>query len=211
MNHLQQSMVYERAFNEAKMLLNVLNKRRRASEEKALERDEEVSQHFRLVFEDLSRLICKYRELSDKEFALHKAEDVVCDEGLGNLANGVISRAVWDYEIALSKGDEVEKEVLTKWKNEVGQLLTGVDLDAVWSRAEAAHEKFKTLASENIKDMIQISDHIRKNHLVYSDNVNPHRCPMCGSGVYVKTRLKHNTWLVCCSGCMLSEVVEVEG
>lgn len=211
MNHLQQSMAYERAYNESKSLLQALNKNARKAEESALERDEEVSEHYAMLREELLALVRKYRKLADDEFDAHKENDVVCDEGLGNLANGIIRQAVWDYEKAVSKEDDAEKQMLTRWKDEVGQTLTGVDLDNVWSRVDAAHERFKTVAQDNIDELVRVSDFIRRNGLTYSNPVNKHHCPMCGSGVYAKTKLKHNTWLVCCSGCMLSEVVEFEG
>lgn len=207
---LKMSMLYEKAYIEVLNLIHALKKREDEDELIAINTGRQPSEHFLPVRNALTRLKNNYRSLSDDYFNMHKKSAEIDEDGIYNLANGIIERAVLDYEIAVSKRDEIEQKKLEQWKDDVGQSYTTADLDIVFEKVRSSHEKFAEIASENLLDIVDITNRLRRSGTVFSDPQNPYRCPMCGGGMYSNTKTKHNAYLISCGTCMLSEVVAIE-
>jgi hypothetical protein len=204
---LEYSMILERAYGEMTNVLHEYKARFAAAKKAALENGEKEPYHCRLVLDALDIVARDFRKRSDEAFAKHKATAEIDNTGAENLANGILARWAMDYETALSTDDEQALQELDFFAKKKAKLYTSLDGEDLIERIVSGHRRFKAKAHREIDDIIKVTDTFRRKRNAFSEKNNPHRCPLCGGGMYVKTKYKNNSYLVCCSGCDLSEVV----
>ena len=88
-------------------------------------------------------------------------------------------------------------------------MYTDADTEEILDRIRERHKLFKDKAHDEIGGISRITEQFRKKRDAFSEKNNPHRCPLCGGGMYIRSKLKSNSYLVGCTGCNLTEVVTV--
>ena len=201
MSEFDKSLLYERVCSELFHIITNLKSDAARAAERAVKDGEEVSQHYDIIKAELKKLLNKYRAMSDDAYKKHKENHpIISDYGLEELWNAVIVTAAQDYEVALCNKD---KDTL----KEVEEFL---DRDCnILSRIRADYGKFIDKAHRDIESIMQVKPIVRKYHRGFNDPINKNRCPLCGGGMYVKSKLKTNVYLVACAGCELTEAVTV--
>ena len=201
-NDFEQSMIYERAFAETNYLMENIRKKQLA----AIAKGEERNEYFELVTNELRKMKEKFRKESDDAFIRHRNMEFDLDsDGIINLVVAVGSQMATDYEIALCKKNENDKAEIEAFAGDDGKLYE------ILERIRVDKERFAKKAHEEILSLIRDTNELRKarDNQGMGSKRNPHRCPLCKGGMYVRSKLKENTFLVGCTGCFLTEVVKV--
>lgn len=200
------SLDYEAKYGEAIGNIVKLQIQRNRAMDEAARRGEEFSDVYTPLIVLEKQKKARFRELSDKAWAMYKKCQVPsidkkdCDE----IINAVIIRAALDYENALSKRDAKAIKELETFASDNAKVF------AIFQKIKTAHLMFKRDAHKDIFDIIDITRKIRSKNR-YADvntKTNPHRCPLCGNGVYIKRRVG-DSFIVGCGGCSLTEPVRL--
>ena len=207
---MEYSMVLERAFSEMVAISIWEMERAKKARKMALSNNEPEPAHYQLVIDALESVKRDFRKRSDEAFKQHCENADVDETGVENIYNAIIERMALDYETALCEEDNGMQNEVKYFAQTLGHKYTDADTEDILSRIEAYHKRFKEKANENIDELIQITDQFRKSRNAFSERNNPHRCPLCGGGMYVKSKLKTNSYLVGCTSCNLTEVVTVQ-
>jgi len=215
MTYWDVSMFYEGEYGTVCNRIAYLNNERRKEINQAHKEGREPNPAYDEELAKLQKRKLKVRRLSDEAFLrhkeLHRGEEE--DDGWERLANAILHRASLDYEGAISKGDKKMKSDVERFARDSAHLYSRVDFEAVLWRIREKYEDFKKIAHREKYNIIETTERIRreskKKFDYVNEELNPYRCPCCGGGLYAQTRLKSNTVLIKCSGCSLSEVVEV--
>lgn len=203
------SMILERAYGEVTNIIVEYKARLKAKRMECLENGEKEPYHLRMVLDSLDNLAREYRKRSDEYFLKSKDNAELDRAGVENLANAIIERMALDYETAICEKDEGTINEIRNFAEKKAYLYTNLNAEDILSRIAVAHKKFCEIARENIKDILQVTETFRKKRDAFSEKNNPYRCPLCGGGMYVKTKYKSNSYLVGCTGCALTEVVTI--
>ena len=203
--YLEECLRYERAVSECYSLLAHLNKRRTAAEETARRNGWEMPDYFDKIVERVREMQKEFSDLASCNWKLHEETEVkeYDEDGMNNLVIAVAKSWADDYEIALSHRNEKQIKEL----HDEGIKILG---EIVVERVERAHRAFVKSAREDLKAIIADTNKAPKYNN-RTDHVGSHmqtRCPLCGGGMYSR-RVGANGYLIRCSGCSLSEMVEV--
>lgn len=203
-NYMEESMLYERAYSEITNIINYAKDRARAQKNGDL-----IPEECKLVIDALSEIKSNFRERSDEAYRKHCRGRNMCDIGAENLAIAIIERMALDYEIALSERNDKAMREIEKFSKEHAYKYTNIDPDGVLSRITTDYKKFKEKAHKDIFGILEVTEKFRATRHAFCEEKNPYRCPLCGGGMYVKTKLKSNSYIVGCSGCCLTEAVTI--
>lgn len=210
MTELETSMLYEAAYSEIGALIDIIRHKQIKNADAARKDGEEPSQHYKVVLKSLKNAQEGLRKKSDDAFIRHKnALKDVNDDGIENLANAVIARAAEDYELALCHNDFEAQGAIEDFAKTNAKLYTTLDVMYVLNRINSSYKRFQKKAHNEIESLIVDTAYLKKNrdHDGISSKRNPHRCPLCQGGMYVRLKLKKNQYLVGCTSCLLTEVV----
>lgn len=202
------SMILERAYGEVTNIIVEYKAKIKAKRMECLENGEKEPFHLRMVLDSLENLAKEYRKRSDEYFLKSKSNELDQD-GIENLANAIIERMALDYETALCEKDDGALNEIRNFAEKKAYRYTDLDVEDILTRISANHKKFKKKAHDDIVDIIDMTNKFRRQKYAFSEKNNPYRCPLCGGGMYVKSKLKSNSFLVGCTGCALTEVVTV--
>lgn len=203
------SMILERAYGEITNVIVDYKSRIKAKKADCLENGEKEPYHLRLVSDALENIAREFRERSDEYFARSKKGKEINPQGAENLANAIIERMALDYETALCEKDDGAIFELQDFARNKAYKYTNLDVDAVLERIASAHKAFKAKAQKNVIEINEMTKKFRTKRYAFSERNNPFRCPLCGGGMYVKTQMKSNSFLIGCTGCNLTEVVTI--
>lgn len=203
------SMIMERAAGEIANIICLETSRAKKQVRAAKDAGEPVPEHLQVVMDGLRGLQKEFRQKSDEAFEEHKRSAETYDDGLDNLANAIIERMALDFETAICNGDDGTINEIRNFAEKKANKYTNLDIEDVLSRIVAYHERFKRKAHNEIDDIVKVTNAFRSKRHPFGEENNPHRCPLCGGGMYVKTKCKSNVYLVGCTGCNLTEVVTV--
>lgn len=203
MNDLEQSMLYEAAYGEMGGIIESVRKKQIKNVEESLKNGEEPDAYYDMVLDALKNVRKEFRAKSDAAFAEHKKKAEIVENGMINLVVAIGEQMAVDYEIALRSGKVREMIKIEECAEPVPSFKD------VLARIRRNHKQFVKKANEEIVDIIEDTKEIkaRRDHYGLSTPRNPHRCPLCGGGMYAKCELKPRRYLVCCTGCFLQEVV----
>jgi hypothetical protein len=207
---LEYSMILERAYGETTNLILEYNAKVKERRKQAIEDGEKEPYHYRMVLDALDIVARRFRQRSDNYFEIHKKSKPLNDDGCQNLKNAVIERFALDYETALCEKDEGALCELDDFAKNKAHMYTRLDAEDIASRIVADHKRFKAKARAEIDGIIDITNRFRKKRHAFSEKNNPHRCPLCGGGMFIKSKMKSNVYLVGCTGCNLTEVVTIQ-
>lgn len=212
-NDMDYSMILERAFSELVSIVSYAKIRAAQQFKAAKDAGEPEPAHLRLVIDALENVKSDFRKRSDKAYKKH-CTTASCDKaGVENLANAVIERMALDYETAISDPTEHSlgmKNEVEYFAKTLGKTYTSLDTEDILDAISAKYKVFKKKAHDNISELITITDMFRKKRDAFSEKHNPYRCPLCGGGMYVKSKMKANSYLVGCTGCNLTEIVTIK-
>ena len=180
---MEQSLKYERAYSEA------------------IANAHHAAQIGMYGLEEKYKRDAKYfREESDRWFELHKQNTGVFDSAVIELLIAIIKQATRDYETALCHNDYMEQKELEEFLNPT--LVNKVRRD---------RQEFIRKAHEDFDEILIVTAYLRKIKRGKDIEENPHRCPNCGGGMYVKKKVCNGRYIVGCSSCNLTEYVERGG
>lgn len=206
---MEYSMILERAYGEMTNLIHEYKVRAKQFIKAAMENGEKEPYHFRLVLDALDIVAKDFRKRSDDAFREHTLTTDMDEDGMMNLKNAIIERAALDYETALCEKDEGAMNELHNFAERKAHMYTDADTEEILDRIRERHKLFKDKAHDEIDGIVEMTEQFRKKRDAFSEKNNPHRCPLCGGGMYIRSKLKSNSYLVGCTGCNLSEVVTV--
>lgn len=209
MSDMEYSMIMERAYGEITNLIYQYKARAKQFISAAKENGEKEPYHFRLVLDALDTVAKDFRKRSDDAFREHTLTTDMDEDGMMNLKNAVIERAALDYEAALCNGDDGVMNELHNFAECKAHMYTDTDTEDIFQRIRERHKLFKDKAHDEIDGIVEMTKQFRKKRDAFSEKNNPHRCPLCGGGMYIRSKLKSNSYLVGCTWCNLSEVVTV--
>lgn len=200
------SLDYEAKYGEASGNIVKLQIRRNRAMDEAARRGEKFSDVYTPLIVLEKQKKARFRKLADETWQLYKNQQAPeidrrdCDE----IINALIIRAALDYENALSKRDASAIKELEMFASDNAKVF------AIFQKIKAAQLMFRRDAHKDIFDIIDVTKKIRSKNK-YADvntRTNPHRCPLCGNGVYIKRRVGDN-FIVGCGGCSLTEPVRL--
>ena len=206
-NYFDESMRYERASSECFNIMQRLRNDRAAAEERARESGDKEPDFYGIIIEDIKAIKKKYDDLSAQYYKMHKSDNPDLDDnGIINLLSAIVKSWALDYETAISRGDAERMIYLRK----EGKNLVK---DTTVERIERKRKDFANTAHNRLFDIVEDTakvahDHTRTNGVAQNDRYLKHRCPLCGGGMYAK-RIKPNTYLVKCTRCYLTDLVEI--
>lgn len=209
MTIFEESMAYERAYGEIKRIL--LSVGQKINVLVANNADERDIAHLRILTEEFGNLARKYRKKSDELFEQYKASNPPESQiGFENLANAIIKQACDDYEIALCNGYRKTLEEVREFarENSPHGMYSSVDMVYLLQRIEKARKMFNRKVEENAADIYRVTGELKKRGAKMYLKDNPHRCPMCGGGLY-SGKKRGNTFTVSCTGCYLTRSITI--
>ena len=206
---MKYSMILERAYGEMTNLIYEYKKRAKMHLQAARDNGEEEPYQFRLVIDALEIAAADFRQRSDDAFREHTKETDIDEDGMENLKNAVIERMALDYERAICNHDTGAIHEINNFVEKKAHMYTNLDTGEILERIREKRKKFADKAHDEITGIIEMTEQFRKKRDAFSEKNNPHRCPLCGGGMYIRSKLKSNSYLVGCTGCNLTEVVTV--
>ena len=210
MTYFEISMYYEREYGIVSGQLTELQSKRSRYEEEARAQGKTPNQYYTEEIKKLKAQKNAFRKLSDDAFKEHKrTHDVINTEGAIELANAILTKAAQDYEEAICEKNEKSKQEIEDFAEEHGYLYTELDVPGILSRIRTDQKRFAKKAHNDIFSIIETTNTLRRKRLNMNDESNPHNCPLCGGKMFIKTRTKTDTYMVGCTGCMLTEVVTI--
>ena len=203
------SMILEKAYGEVTNL--IVDYKKRVKEQLQLARDngEKEPFHFRLVLDALDIIARDFRKRSDDAFREHTKKAEINDTGEENLKNAVIERMALDFEKAICDGNEGDINEIRNFAEKKAYRYTNLDAVEILDRIQEKHKRFQKKAHDDIEGIADVTERFRRKKNAFKEKNNPYRCPLCGGGMYVKSKNKTNSFLVACSGCSLTEGVTV--
>lgn len=205
-DYMRLSLDYEAKYGDAiGKIVKLQHQRNRAMDEAARKGEEFNNVYTPLILSERKKKNL-YRELADNAWKIYRELQAPpldrkdCDE----LLNAVIIRAALDYEDALSKRNDKAIRELEIFASDNAKVYV------IFQKIKTAHLMFKRDAHRDIFDIIDVTKKIRSKDRYADMNTknNPHRCPLCGNGIYIKRRVGDN-FIVGCGGCSLTESVRL--
>lgn len=206
---IEYSMILERAYGEITNIIVEYKQKVKRQLQIIRENGEKEPYHYRLVMDALQIAASDFRERSDKAFAEHKGQSDISEDGIDNIKIAIVERMALDYEMALCENDDGTINEIHDFAKNKAHLYTNLDAEEVLERIREKQKRFNQKANANINELLEMTEKFRRKRYAFSERNNPYRCPLCGGGMYVKTKFKTGSYLVGCSGCNLTEVVNV--
>lgn len=205
-----ESLVYERAFSRisriAYSFVHELNKAKTEAETTGVPMDES----YQVVMDDLNALKKKYRARSDELWNTVDREADRDDNGFERLSNAILQNVAEDYETALCGSRSVnEIKRIEDFAKNGAEQFTELDFSKVLQRIRRMQPKFVDYAEKHGPEIHSWTRESRKNDYPSNDRKNPHRCPLCGGGMYTYGKVDRGTAVVKCTGCCLFARVKV--
>lgn len=201
-DYFKESLFYDRAMSEIAATIERLRRKRNEDADK-----DRYGDHYDLLITDLTYLRNKYKKQAEQFWTMHKqTEPELDDGGITNLLVAIVKSWAEDYETALCNNSQERIDYLRK----EGRNLVK---DSTLTRIEKMHQKFVALAHVNlfqiVEDTAEASKHRTPHGAIRYDGDWMHtRCLLCGGGMYAK-RIGENRYVVRCTGCYLTEVVDI--
>ena len=207
---IKESLVYDRANSRLRLFIADLSAKQREDDKVDLENGEPLDQSYDILLKDLKTLQSVYNTESQRLWNMAEQKAEWTRHAVENLANAIVQRAVEDYEMAIS-GVPCEDEItsLERFADNCDQgeyVLTKARVHDLLALVRKGHKQFVKYANENGKEIIAETKRIRSKHGEITDS--RYRCPMCGGALYTESQC--GVHRVVCTGCYLSEVVQID-
>ena len=203
-NYLKESLTNEKCSGELANIMNTLRQKRTKAQEQARANGEDAPEFYDMILDELKSVKKTFDDRANIFWRMHKRANTELDEdGINNLLAAMIKSWAEDFEDALSHGRTNKIE----WLRKEGENLVK---DRTVKRIEDMHREFVKVAHGKFGEIYNDSLNAPKFHN-QTDHSGAHmrnRCPLCNGGMYTK-RVGKTLYLVKCSRCYLSEIVEV--
>lgn len=211
MNYLERSMNFEREFANVSRVITELKTHNANECNKARRNGEEPTDIYNEWLRRLTTAKQALRDESDRLYLKHRqAHEITDSYGATCLANAILERAAYDYEMALCSDCEEAKYVMRDIEDfavREGHLYTALDFPELLESIRDRHKRFCRKAHDEVLEIVLNTNKNRKHGLA-EIKYNSHRCPLCGGGMYAKGKTKGYI-KIACTNCNLSEVVEL--
>ena len=199
---LKRSLIYERAKSMVEEAAQKVARDRKAHLKKIAETNEEFDQAYDLAFQELRAV---QNQLGAKADELWKQMEQTTEKfgpGLQRLANAVLEKAAYDYEVALCEGfsdSEAEMRLIEKFAVQGAEMYTTLDFSEVlWRIRTVYKDEWLPTAKKIVPELREEKTrHFR------------HKCPLCGGGLYY-VHAKGQSDLIRCTSCGLFYTVKKE-
>ena len=192
---LRKSLVYERAKVMIEEAAQKIARERKEHLEQIAVTGERFDEAFDLAFNELRGL---QNRLGAKADEIWKQMEQVTERfgpGLERLANAVLAKAAYDYEVALCGGfvdNDAEMLLIEKFAKNGAEVYTTLDFAEVLKQIRRVYdEKWKPTAEKSAEELRQEE---KPKYKI--------KCPLCGGGLYY-VHSKGQSDLVRCTTCGL--------
>lgn len=199
---LKRSLIYERAKSMVEEAAQKVARDRKAHLKKIAETNEEFDQAYDLAFQELRAV---QNQLGAKADELWKQMEQTTEKfgpGLQRLANAVLEKAAYDYEVALCEGfsdSEAEMRLIEKFAVQGAEMYTTLDFSEVLWRIRTVYK------DEWLPTVKKIVPELREEKTRRFRN----KCALCGGGLYY-VHAKGQSDLIRCTSCGLFYTVKKE-
>lgn len=192
---LRKSLVYERAKVRIEEAAQKVARDRKAHMDEIAVSGDPFDESFDLALSELRGL---QNRLGAKADEIWKQMEQVTERfgpGLERLANAVLAKAAYDYEVALCGGfpdSEAEMLLIEKFAKSGAEVYTTLDFSEVLKKIRKIHQETWKPLAEKIAPELREEDRPKYKT----------KCPLCGGGLYY-VHSKGQSDLVRCTTCGL--------
>lgn len=192
---LRKSLVFERAKVRIEEAAQRIARERREHLDQIAVTKEPYDESFDLAFNELHGLQNRLGAKADEFWMKMEQTTEKFGPGLERLANAVLAKAAYDYEVALCGGfadNEAEMLLIEKFAKNGAEVYTTLDFMEVLNQIRRIYsERWQPLA-EKIAPELRVEDRPKYKT----------KCPLCGGGMYY-VHSKGQSDLVRCTTCGL--------
>lgn len=199
---LKRSLIYERAKSMVEEAAQKVARDRKAHLKKIAETNEEFDPAYDLAFQELRAV---QNQLGAKADELWKQMEQTTEKfgpGLQRLANAVLEKAAYDYEVALCEGftdSEAEMRLIEKFAVQGAEMYTTLDFSEVlWRIRTVCKEEWLPTVKKIVPELREEKTRRFRN-----------KCALCGGGLYY-VHAKGQSDLIRCTSCGLFYTVKKE-
>lgn len=192
---LRKSLIYERAKVMIEEAAQKIARERREHLEKIAITGERFDEAFDLAFNELRGLQNRLGARADELWKQMEKTTERFGPGLERLANAVLAKAAYDYEVALCGGfpdSEAEMLLIEKFAKSGAEVYTTLDFSEVLKKIAKIHQETWKPLAEKIAPELREEDRPKYKT----------KCPLCGGGLYY-VHSKGQNDLVRCTTCGL--------
>ena len=197
---ITESLAYERAWTRVASLIATVREEKKKSDAEQAAADQGQDESWNIVMDGLKSLKDEYYKESARIWRMAEKKSELYDWALQDMLSSVIVTAAEDYEIALS-GVRNEDEVL---RIEQFAEILGDQIVNIMDRIKKNQAEFVKVVRRDAKEIIKETKRNRQLEIVM--NLNVHKCPNCGGGLYSKK--EHGVTRICCARCQLFEIIK---
>ncbi|MBR3239494.1 MAG: hypothetical protein IKF99_13755 [Oscillospiraceae bacterium] len=199
---LKRSLIYERAKSMVEEAAQKVARDRKAHLKKIAETREDYDPAYDLAFQELRAVQDHLGAKADELWKQMEQATEKFGPGLQRLANAVLAKAAYDYEVALCGGfpdSDSEIMMIEKFANHGAEMYTTLDFSEVLWRVRTVYKE------EWLPTVKKIVPELREEKTRHFR----HKCPLCGGGLYY-VHAKGQSDLIRCTSCGLFHTVKKE-
>ena len=199
---LKRSLIYERAKSMVEEAAQKVARDRKAHLKKIAETREDYDPAYDLAFQELRAVQDHLGAKADELWKQMEQATEKFGPGLQRLANAVLAKAAYDYEVALCGGfpdSDSEIMMIEKFANHGAEMYTTLDFSEVLWRVRTVYKE------EWLPTVKKIVPELREEKTRHFR----HKCPLCGGGLYY-VHAKGQSDLIRCTSCGLFYTVKKE-
>lgn len=199
---LKKSLIYERAKSRIEEMAQKVARERKAHLMEISVTGEEFDQSYDLAYQELQGISNQFGAKADELWKQMEQTTEKFGPGLQRLANAVLEKAAYDYEVALCEGfpdSEAEMRLIEKFAVQGAEMYTTLDFSEVLFRIRTVYkEKWLPTVKKIVPELLEEKTrHFR------------HKCALCGGGLYY-VHAKGQSDLIRCTSCGLFYTVKKE-
>ena len=197
---ITESLAYERAWTRVDSLIATVIEEKKKSDAEQTAADQEPDESYNIILDGLNSLKDEYYKESARIWRMAEKKSELYEWALHDMLSSVIVTAAEDYEIALS-GIKNEDEILRI--EQFAQIL-GDRIVNIMERIKMNHDEFVKVVRRDAKEIVRET---KRNRAAEIDmNLNVHKCPNCGGGLYSKK--EHGVTRIFCARCQMFEIIK---
>lgn len=207
---MAQSMAYERAQARVGDAMNKLSRERNKAYDECRETGETLDPSYDLALQAMKTAREELRRTGNRLWKQAEQTADIYPPAVENLANAVVERAVYDYEMALSgAGNALHRADVERFARDGAEAYTGIDLKQVLRKCREAYPIFAAMVREHGDEIIQETRRNREKHI--NLELNTYKCPMCGGALYAYgTAPRDGLQRINCTGCSFTGTYAVD-
>ncbi len=201
---MREGMAYERAQARIGAAMNQLSRERNKEYEECRRTGEEPDRAYDIALQQMKSARESLRRTGDRLWREAEQKANIYPPAVENLANAIVERAVYDYEMALSGiGKNLHRNDVERFARDDAEGYTSIDLNQILRKVREAYPIFSATVREHGDEIIRETRKNREDHI--NMELNTYKCPLCGGALYAYGKAsREHVQRINCTGCSLS-------